>query len=83
MQFDEEQTTNLTSNLPNHYHIKGFKTTPTPLPNTNASQAVGSKQSNIDLEAAKKFNADLMSSLIARKMSKNKTFYEIKVQAAN
>ena len=32
-----------------------------------------------DEEACKKFNSDLMSSLIARKMSKQKTFFEIKM----
>jgi hypothetical protein len=32
----------------------------------------------IDEEACKDFNAELMRALIARKMSKNKTFYEQK-----
>jgi len=32
-----------------------------------------------DEDACRKFNSDLMSSLVARKMSKNKTFFEIKM----
>jgi hypothetical protein len=36
-----------------------------------------------DVEACKKFNAELMTNLIARKMSKNKTFYEIKMLSQN
>ena len=83
MQFDEEMTTNLTSNVPNQHYLKGLKGPSSAQINSNLTIPVTSNDSNIDLEAAKKFNADLMSSLVARKMSKNKTFYEIKVQAAN
>jgi hypothetical protein len=33
-----------------------------------------------DEELCKSFNADIMRSLVARKMQKNKTFYELKLQ---
>jgi hypothetical protein len=36
-----------------------------------------------DEESCKTFNADLMRSIMARKMSKNKTFYEVKMMQAN
>lgn len=36
-------------------------------------------QNKPDEEACRKFNSDLMNSLVARKMSKNKTFFEIKM----
>ena len=34
----------------------------------------------VDEEACKQFNADLLRQIISRKMQKNKTFFEIKVQ---
>ena len=84
MQFDgEEITTNLTTKVSNNLHQ--IKVNKLGSNNQGTSQvtegSASSSDSKIDLEAAKKFNSDLMSSLIARKMSKNKTFYEIKVQA--
>ena len=81
MQFDgEEITTNLTTKVSNNLHQ--IKVNKLGAHNQGASQVAEgspSSDSKIDLEAAKKFNKELMSSLIARKMSKNKTFYEIKV----
>lgn len=35
-----------------------------------------------DEDACRKFNSDLMASLVARKMSKQKTFFEIKMLQA-
>ena len=82
MQFDEI-TTNLTTKVSNN--LLQTKVNKLGTNNQGANQVseggASSSDSKIDLEAAKKFNSDLMSSLIARKMSKNKTFYEIKVQA--
>lgn len=86
MQFDggEEITTNLTTKVSNNLHtFKSNKLGAVSQVNTNVTDAVTSSSSKIDLEAAKRFNAELMSSLVGRKMSKNKTFYEIKVLASN
>ena len=86
MQFDgEEITTNLTTKVSNNLNqFKGnnkLGTTPTQGSDQVVDEAAAG--SKIDLEAAKEFNKQLMCSLIARKMSKNKTFYEIKVLTQN
>lgn len=37
------------------------------------------EQSKIDEKSCKEFNSELMKSLMAKKMTNNKTFYEMKV----
>jgi hypothetical protein len=37
----------------------------------------------VDEESCKAFNADLMRALVAKKLNKHKTFYELKVLEAN
>ena len=50
-----------------------FTLTQSPRPNKRAGVLIDEKQT-------KAFNADVLKSLIGRKMQKNKTFYEMKVQ---
>ena len=82
MQFDgEEITTNLTTKVSNNLHKVSNKLG---IHTQGLSQVVEEETfSKIDLEAAKKHNAELMSFLVGKKMSKNKTFYEIKVLTQN
>ena len=84
MQFESEEiTTNLTTKVSNNLHSIKFNKLGVNTQGTTQVIDDASSGSKIDLEAAKKFNSELMSSLVARKMSKNKTFYEIKIQSQN
>lgn len=73
-QFDQEETTtNMTTKVSN---LQGRLSPKRAAVMQNSGVAALVKT---DESSCKNFNADLMSSIMARKMSKNKTFYEVKL----
>ena len=63
-----------------------FTTAASNIQHASILKKLGSTQSNTkppDEEQCRGFNADIMRTLVARKMAKQKTFYEMKVQEQN
>ncbi|CDW89643.1 UNKNOWN [Stylonychia lemnae] len=79
-QFESEDTQ---TTIPTNSTIKGFSKSNSQIAgiSTQTTKKLDSRVlSKPDEDSCRSFNADLMRSLIARKMQKNKTFFEAKVQ---